>query len=305
VDAELIVAGAPSSARPSGERLSREPGFTGDAAVRSGEVRDGAGVLVVNADDWGRDRRTTNRIFDCAVRGAVSAVSGMVFMDDSERAASIARERGIDTGLHLNLTLPFSARNSPAPLVEHQAKLVGYLRRHPLARVVYHPGLTRSFAYVVAAQLDEFRRLYGAVPDRIDGHHHTHLCANVQFQRLLPAGTLVRRNFSFAPGEKSRWNRLYRRLIDSALSRRHHLVDYLFPLAPIEPAGRLQRIFSLARHCVVELETHPVNREEYRYLARGEIFRQARDVRIGPPSLLGRPRRSVLNSMNAEARSER
>ena len=265
-----------------------------DVALPSAAPR-GAGALIVNADDWGRDRRTTNRILDCARGGGVSAVSGMVFMDDSERAASIARERGLDTGLHLNVTLPFTSRACPAALLTHQRRLVGYLRRHPLARVVYNPRLAESFRYVVAAQLDEFRRLYDAAPERIDGHHHMHLCANVQFQRLLPAGTLVRRNFSFQRGEKSAWNRFYRRLGDAMLSRRHRVVDYLFPLAPVEPVARLQRIFSLAREFVVEVETHPVNRLEHRFLARGEIFRQAGDVRIAAPSSLraARPHVSI------------
>ena len=52
-------------------------------------------------------------------------------------------------------------------------------------------------AYVVKAQLEEFERLYGRAPNRIDGHHHAHLCANVVLAGLLPAGTIVRRNFSF------------------------------------------------------------------------------------------------------------
>src|SRR6266480_4217678 len=67
------------------------------------------GVLIVNADDWGRDAETTARIAECVVPGGVSSVSAMVFMADSERAADTARERGIDAGLHVNFTTPFSA----------------------------------------------------------------------------------------------------------------------------------------------------------------------------------------------------
>src|SRR5437667_2173554 len=33
-----------------------------------------AGLLIVNADDWGRDLYTTQRILDCTARGAVSSV---------------------------------------------------------------------------------------------------------------------------------------------------------------------------------------------------------------------------------------
>ena len=106
-------------------------------------------------------------------------MSAMVFMEDSERGAALAGEQGIDAGLHLNFTTPFSACGVPSTLGDHQRRLARYLRRHRFAPTVFHPGLTRSFEYVVSAQLDEFRRLYGAEPDRIDGHHHMHLCANV------------------------------------------------------------------------------------------------------------------------------
>jgi len=243
-----------------------------------------AGLLVLNADDWGRDSWTTGRILDCAVRGTVSSVSAMVFMEDSERAAAIAMERQIEAGLHLNLTTPFSAPGRPGRLAARQEELARHLLRHRLAPAVFHPGLTPSFEYVVAAQLDEFRRLYGTDPSRLDGHHHMHLCANVLLGRLLPPGTLVRRNFSFQPGEKSLWNRLYRGAVDHMLARRHRLLDFFFSLAPLELPGRLQRIFSLARQFVVEVEMHPVHPDEYRFLTGGEIFRRAGEVRIASPS---------------------
>ena len=204
----------------------------------------------------------------------------MVFMEDSARAATIARERGVDAGVHLNFTTPFSAPGRPARLAEHQQRLSRYLGRHRLAQVVFHPGLAVSFEYVVAAQFDEFSRLYGARPDRIDGHHHMHLCANVLVGRLLPAGTIVRRNFSFGPGEKNWGNRLYRKTVDRMLASRHRLTDYFFSLSPIEPKGRIERIFSVARQYVVELETHPANSEEYQFLAGGDIFRWTGDLPI-------------------------
>jgi hypothetical protein len=246
------------------------------------------GVLILNADDWGRDAETTNRILECIGCGAVSSVSAMVFMEDSERAALIARERGIEAGLHLNLTTPFSAPGRTMPLVEHHQRVARHLRRHRFAQVLFHPGLVRSFEYVVAAQYDEFRRLYGTDPGRVDGHHHMHLCANMLLQGLLPSGVLVRRNFSFEAGEKGTWNRLYRRVVDRSLARRHRLTDYFFSLEPLEPADRLRRIFELARQFVVEVETHPVRPEEYQFLLRGELFRWIGDVTVGTPGSSGR-----------------
>src|SRR2546425_11816891 len=98
-------------------------------------VHSQAGLLIVNADDWGRDPRTTGRILDCALWGAVSSVSAMVFMEDSERAAALARERRIEAGLHLNLTTPFSASACSSRLVERQQELAQCLLRHRFAQV--------------------------------------------------------------------------------------------------------------------------------------------------------------------------
>lgn len=277
-EADPILAPLGAASAPTTMESSGRVALAGESARPSGEAPC-AGVLVVNADDWGREPLTTNRILECSVRGAVSSVSAMVFMEDSQRAAEMAREQGIDAGLHLNLTTAFSASGCPARLVEHQQELARYLCRSPFARAVFHPGLLRSFEYVVAAQFDEFRRLYQAAPQRIDGHHHMHLCANVLLQGLLPPGTVVRRYFSFEPGEKRLRHSLYRQFARLMLARSYRVTDFFFSLPPLEPP-RLQRIFSLARKCVVELETHPVKTEEFRFLAGGELFRWAGDLPV-------------------------
>ena len=234
-----------------------------------------SGALIVNADDWGRDALNTDRILACCRIEAVSSVSAMMFMQDSERAARIAQEMKIDAGLHLNLTTVLS-KTKNSRLAEYQLKLARYLRGHRLAPIVFHPGLVRCFEYVVSAQLDEFRRLYNSEPLRIDGHHHMHLCANVLMGRLIPKGTIVRRSFSFGRGEKSFANRSWRKIVDSLLARRHHLADFFFSLPPIAPS-RLRAILCLASKSVVELETHPVNADEYAFLISGGI-RQSSDT---------------------------
>lgn len=226
----------------------------------------------MNADDWGRDPANTDRTLDCVVRGTVTAVSAMVFMEDSERAAEIALERRTDVGLHLNFTTPFSAPQVHNRLALHLERVSRYLSKNRLAQIVYHPGLATSFHYLVAKQREEFCKLYGAEPKRLDGHHHMHLCANVLVRGLLPAGTKVRRNFSFFPGEKSFANRFYRRAIDRLLAGRHELGDYFFSLEPIFPLSRLERIFALAKEFEVEIETHPVRTDEYRLLTGEEIL---------------------------------
>jgi len=239
-----------------------------------------SGRLIINADDWGRDGRTTDMIADCVSKGAVSSVSAMVFMEDSERAAAIARDRGIDAGLHLNFTTPFSSA-SRARLAERQRVVGRFLRSHRLAQALFHPGLVRTFAEVVGAQTDEYHRLYRADPPRFDGHHHMHLCANVLLQGLLPHGAAVRRSFSFQPGEKGRVNRLYRRCVDRWLIRsRYRLTDFFFSIAPLAPAGRLERLIRLSDDYVVELETHPADDDEYRFLTGGGLSRTLGTARI-------------------------
>ena len=247
-------------------------------------------MLIINADDWGLDVDTTDRIAECAALGTVSSASAMVLMEDSERAADLARERALDVGLHLNLTSPFTARSVSPTVEEHHQRIRKFLRQSRVAQILYHPGLANSFQYVVSAQLEEYCRLFGKPPRRVDGHHHMHLCANVLFGGLLPDGTIARRNFSFLRGEKSGINRLYRKAMDRVLAKRHRLTDFFFSLPPLEPSSRLERIFALAKNSSVEVETHPVNPEEYKFLTGGAALRWSKDCPIA--------RGYTLNSQN-------
>lgn len=203
----------------------------------------------------------------------------MVFMEDSERAAETAGEKRIDVGLHLNFTTLFSAKTA-SRLAEHQRRTARFLTRGRYTQVVFHPGLAKSFDYVAKAQYEEFERLYGTAAKRIDGHHHMHLCSNVLFARLLPEKTIVRRNFSFRPGEKGAFNRFYRDATDRLLARRHSLTDLFFSIQPLESPDHLSRIFSAARKEVVEVEVHPVMEAEYRFLTGGGIFERVGDLQI-------------------------
>jgi len=232
---------------------------------------------MINADDWGRDAQTTDRTFECFHHGALSSASGMVFMEDSERAAAIAIEHRFDIGLHLNLSAPFSVPGIPTSLAIHHQKVCEYLCARRSARLLYHPGLANSFEYTVACQLEEFSRLYGKRPDRIDGHHHMHLSASVLLQGLLPSGTTVRRHFSYEPGEKIFRNFVFRLFSCALLAGRYRVTDFFFSLPPLKPEVRLRRIFNLAQRSVVELETHPVNAEEYRFLTGGDLIRWTMD----------------------------
>jgi predicted glycoside hydrolase/deacetylase ChbG (UPF0249 family) len=244
----------------------------------TGARRDAA--VIVNADDWGRDSDNTDRTLECILCGTVSSVSAMVFMQDSVRATQLAHEHGIDAGLHLNFTTPFTAPQCAARLTDHQLRLARFLRFHRLAPTLYNPLFASSFDYVVKAQIEEYERLFGARPVRFDGHHHMHLCANLCFQNLLPKGSIVRRNFSFGPGEKGFFNRQYRAWQDRRMARRHRMADCFFVLPPTDSLQRLKRIFELANHFDVEIETHPIYPKEHTLLTSGEFMRIAGDVKV-------------------------
>lgn len=246
----------------------------------AGATEHAQGSLIINADDWGRDAETTDRILECVMAGTVSSTSAMVFMKDSARGAGLARERGVDCGLHLNFTTAFSSPECPLRLKEEQERLTRYLRRSRLAQAIYHPGLASSFKNVVMAQIEEFQRIFDREPRRLDGHHHMHLCANVLLGGLLPVGTIARRNFSFRRNEKSSINKMYRAAVDRILARRHQITNYFFSLPPLEPRSRIDEIFSMAGHSTVEVETHPVNPEEYRFLTSGEVLQRVGDLQI-------------------------
>jgi predicted glycoside hydrolase/deacetylase ChbG (UPF0249 family) len=244
---------------------------------------------VVNADDWGLDRLTTDRILACAVQGRISTVSAMVFMEDSERAAELAKQNGVCAGLHLNLSAQFtekgvSAKGVSVKLAERHSAIVKWLRGSRYARGLYHPGLRNEFEYVVKAQLEEFGRLYGGAPQRIDGHHHLHLAPNVLMAKLLPAGTTVRRNFSFRAGEKGALNRAFRGFLDQRLARRHTIMDYFFSIQPLRQRDRLQDIFELAKASSVELETHPALEDEFTFLTGAEMLRMMERVPMWHPA---------------------
>lgn len=259
------------------------------AAACAQAISEAAGrtppTLIVNADDWGRDEDTTSRILDCVLQRAVSSVSAMVFMADSERAADFAGQHDMDAGLHLNLDLSFSAARVPQQLQEHQQRTAAFLKTHRYAPAIFSPALASSFEYVVRAQIDEYERLYGAPVSRLDGHHHAHLCANVLFQKLLPGRSVVRRNFTFRSGQKSVVNRAFRSVQDRALARRHSMTGFLFALV-LDKRDDLYDVMELARIANVELETHPGRLAERDFLIAGGLQEYAQDLRIARGYLL-------------------
>ena len=226
-------------------------------------------MLFVNADDYGRNQETTHRILTCYSARRIHSASAMTHMIDSQRAADLALECQLPTGLHLNLDHDFSATTIPTKLRDHHQAVATYLRLTKFNQIVFNPFLRNSFDYVFQAQWDEFCRLYGQAPQRLDGHHHMHLCTNILISGLIPRGIRVRKNFTFFSGEKSSLNRFYRHLIDRFLESRFVCTDFFFSMKPVS-TSRLKRIVALSRSSNVELMAHPQLDNEFLYLRSDE-----------------------------------
>ena len=243
-------------------------------------------MLVINADDWGRSVAETDAALRCYKERQITSVSAMVFMEDSERAAELANNNDLDVGLHLNFSEEFTDGRCPRRVRDNHGRIVRFLRRNKYSQLLYNPFLRREFSSSYAAQAAEFVRLFGKPPSHIDGHHHMHLCANVLLSNMIPAGTKLRRNFSFWPAEKSMLNRTYRWLVDRWLARRYQLADYFFDLTQCIREGKLGRVAALAKSNNVELMTHPIVPSEAEYLMSDEFQVMLQRLEVGSYALV-------------------
>jgi predicted glycoside hydrolase/deacetylase ChbG (UPF0249 family) len=231
-------------------------------------------MIIVNADDWGRSVAETDAALRCHATRRITSVTAMVFMEDSERAAALALEHGLDVGLHLNFSQPFTAAPQCPILTDRQERVCRFINSSKYSFLLYNPALRRDFAGTYQVQLEEFCRLYGKAPSHVDGHHHKHLCSNVLLGDVIPAGQKVRRNFFFWPEEKSKLNRAYRGATDHLLSRKYRLTDYFFALSQCMKGDRLAKVLELAKTHAVEVMTHPANPQERDYLMSERYLEQ-------------------------------
>lgn len=238
-------------------------------------------MLIITADDYGKTQSATDNILECFSRKRITSTSAMVFMEDSERAAALALKTGLEVGLHLNFTLPFSAYNMPLKLREHQNRVASYLTRHKLFQVIYNPLLRDSFDFLFRAQQEEFVRLYGRAPDHYNGHHHMHLCANMLASKRIPKGARMRGTFTFDQVEKNLLNRLYRHILGIWISRRFIAPNSFFSVAPVQNQERLRNIINRAAEETVEIEVHPEKVEEIEFLLSDQYENLVKSVHRG------------------------
>jgi predicted glycoside hydrolase/deacetylase ChbG (UPF0249 family) len=229
-------------------------------------------MLIINADDWGGNWVSTYNSALCFKQNRITSASAMVFMEYSPRAAELALGIGLNTGLHLNFTLEFNGDCVSTKLLERQQRIASFMRRGNYFLLLYNPLLKRDFEYVYNAQYDEYLRLYNNKPTHNDGHHHMHLCTNMLINGLIPKGSKVRRSFTFSAGEKNFFNRFYRCIVDTVLSRRYICTDCFFSISHHKNIESLRKIVNLAKFKNVELGVHPEIQGEFDYLMSDEYL---------------------------------
>jgi predicted glycoside hydrolase/deacetylase ChbG (UPF0249 family) len=217
-------------------------------------------LLIVNADDFGHDREATDLTIACFAAGQISSATAMVQMADSRRAAELALERDLPTGLHLNFTEPFSAAEVPAPARERQLLACrvfgdGGLR---LRAWTYDPRIASRVEDAIRDQLEQFRALFGREPTHVDGHNHVQVCPNVARAQALTGFKLRNALWSW-PSSRTAMG-LARALRRALTARRFPTTRYFLDIAelyrrdsPAELAARLE----VAREASVEVMAHP------------------------------------------------
>jgi len=238
-------------------------------------------MLIITADDWGKNTAATNNSLLTFKNDGITSVSSMVFMKDSERASELALENEIEAGLHLNFSQAFDGGITSERLMDFQLRLAAFLEKNRYAAMVYHPFLKKEFEYVYMAQHAEFVRLYGMPPVHINGHRHKHLCSNLLIDGLMPKGSMVRRTFTFNRGEKNGFNLIYRRLIDRIIENKYVCTNSFFSIMPIKKKERLLKIINLSMGSAVELMVHPEREEEFNFLMSDEYLHMISGIETG------------------------
>jgi len=124
--------------------------------LRNNNIRE----LIVVADDYGVTREVSEGIIHCYKKGIVTCASLMVNMPAFSFAAESAREnKGLDIGLHLNLTWgrPVSSQNKVATLVNREGYFWGsslnLLKRYCTGRIRLD-----EVEKEITAQIDRFQK---------------------------------------------------------------------------------------------------------------------------------------------------
>lgn len=224
------------------------------------------GLLIVNADDWGYDEPTTRAIADCHQAGGLTSTTAMMFMAGSEKAASVAAENPrLGIGLHLNLFEEYTGEAVPVAILDRQRRLLERFHLSRLHRWFYDPRIRHQVDRVVADQWERFTQLYGRSPTHVDGHHHSHMAANVLLSPSIPRGTAIRNALSDTHRRNPLSGALRAGRSRLVLSR-YRTTAYFFSIETAWPrlsGSPSSEVLDLSRRTSVEVMVHPAFPNEY------------------------------------------
>jgi predicted glycoside hydrolase/deacetylase ChbG (UPF0249 family) len=216
-------------------------------------------LLIVNADDFGHDREATDLTIACFGAGQISSATTMVRMADSRRAAELALEHDLPSGLHLNFTEPYDGADVPAAERERQLLACrtfggGGLR---LRSWTYDPRISGLVEDAIRDQLERFRTLFGREPTHVDGHNHVQVCPNVSRAKALTGFKLRNALWSW-PSARTAMG-IARALRRGLTARRFPTTRYFLDIAELHrpPQPDLRARLALADTTSVEVMAHP------------------------------------------------
>ncbi|MEQ4900810.1 chitin disaccharide deacetylase [Proteus vulgaris] len=135
-----------------------------------------AGLLIVNADDFGLSKGQNYGIVECFRHGVVSSTTALVNAEGIEHAAQLRHELpGLGVGLHFTLTM--GKPLSPLPFLTREGVLGKWVWQ--MAEEGDLP--LNEIRIELQAQYQRFIEIFGCAPDHIDSHHHVHM-----FKQIFP-----------------------------------------------------------------------------------------------------------------------
>ncbi len=135
------------------------------SVVNVGHLQNLNMKISICADDIGQDPAITQgclRLFELKRISQISVLSTSPYVAQDAQSISLARRRGLQVGLHFNLTLPFG--HPPLNMSLLQLMMMSQLGLLPVEKI------QQSFDF----QLKTFEDIFQFKPDFIDGHQHVH-----------------------------------------------------------------------------------------------------------------------------------
>ncbi len=241
-------------------------------------------MLIVNADDWGYEMATTDAIATAFRAGRVTAASAMVFMRDSERAASLAERESMPVGLHLNLMERYSDEHIPEAIRRRQELVVSRFKASQRSRWLTGWRLSSRVHQCLEDQIDGFTHLYTVVPTHVDGHQHGHLSTPVLRSLVRDPRPSVRCSFTFRRGEKPALNRALRSTLNRCIRTRFSTTDRFYSIRALHPrlgGYGLEDVLAESRRLNVEIMVHPGLQDEFEILMSDDWSRTLAGVPVG------------------------